>query len=137
MARMQPHFARLVHNLHCCVDSDAALTMTCCAAGIGGKRQIGADRQNGKLEQQLVLLVAAVMRAKQLAAVEATVVAVVMQMQEGQEPVLSAWKMIATQCSRRVGICALAVPALSALIDALFVEQEAEPSECIAPSFTL
>ena len=106
--------------------------MTCWAAGAGGKRQIGVDRQIGKLKQQLVLLAVMVMGAKQLAMVKAMVVAVVHM---GQEPVLSAWRMIATLCSRRVGICAPAVTALSASIDALFVEQEAEPSECIAPSF--
>lgn len=130
MARMQQVIARFVIKLHCCVGSSAAFAMACCAAGEGGKRQIGIDGQNGKLEQQLELLTAAMVGGKQTE----MVTEVVMGVQMWQELVLSAWKMIATLSSRRVGICAPALTALSASIDALFVELEAEPSECIAHS---
>ena len=137
MVRMQQYVARLVDRVQGDVDSIADFVMACCAAGGVGRRQIGVYGQNGKLEQQLVLLTAMVMGAKQLAMLEAVEpVAVVMVGQMGQEPVSSASKKTATLCSRRVGICAPAVTALSASTDALSVEQEAEPSECTVPSFS-
>ena len=42
------------------VDSIADLFMACRAAGKAGRRQIGVDGQNGKFEEQLVLLTAMV-----------------------------------------------------------------------------
>lgn len=78
--------------------------MTCRVAGDGGRRQINADWQKEKLEQQLVLLMAMVMEAKQPA------VAVVLR--TGLEHVSSALKGIAIPCSRPVGICVRAMTVL-------------------------
>lgn len=85
----------------------------CCTADEGGKRQISVDRQNGKPEQQPMLLLATVVGAKQPAMAVVVVMGVPVVVRMSQAHVSSAWKTTATLSSRRVGTCAHAVIVLS------------------------
>lgn len=81
----------------------ASFAMACCAAGDGETRQISADWRKGKLEQQLVLLMATEIKNLPLVVTR-----------RGLGPVSFALSEIVILCSRPVGICVRAMTVLPA-----------------------